>query len=160
MPGSAVSSSSTYFWLFLEHDSSWVSEYCVLYVVVGDNPSPVFTVSTLQKMEQDDESQRVIRNVYPLSLSHNAISKCEHTPHTHPTPHPTTSPPSPLPLTHLLYVYWNNNTYCILCVYVCCILSPTGCAIVVYSTLCTYMTAHTFTSVELCTHTVVHTYII
>ena len=97
MSGSAVSSSSTYFWLFLEHDSSWVSEYCVFYVVVGDNPSPVFTVSTLQKMEQDDESQRVIRNVYPLSLSHNAISKCEHTPHTHPTPHP---PP------------FHSHTYC------------------------------------------------
>lgn len=69
----------------------------VLYVAVGDNPSPVFTVFTLQKMEQDDESQRVIRNVYSLSLTHNAISECEH------TPHAPTLPLSPPP-----------HTYCIL----------------------------------------------
>ena len=33
------------------------------------------SLKSLQKMEQDDECQRVIRNVYSLSLSHNAVSE-------------------------------------------------------------------------------------
>lgn len=60
----------------------WPSDTCLLMgsvdtVYCGSGRETPFLPSLcpLQKMEQDDESQRVICDVYSLSLSHNTVSE-------------------------------------------------------------------------------------